>query len=144
MNLPTSKEINPISEDLDGQCAEDHFLGMSLTEAEALFRDNAFYYCGDLLWMGPIAFVYYFKAALSFLESDDSRMESDFVNSMIGTLDSRLFGEYEDFNVIKSGRDDYIAFCKCVLNDYDKFEIIEEVYGDLRPHIEGMLEKLLS
>jgi hypothetical protein len=41
MRLPTAREINPAAEDLDGKWAEKHFLGKSLEEAEALFREDS-------------------------------------------------------------------------------------------------------
>jgi hypothetical protein len=55
MTLPTAKEIDPYG-GLDGQVACKNFLGKSLDEAEALFRENSLYYQEGLMWMGPVAF----------------------------------------------------------------------------------------
>lgn len=49
MTLPTCQEINP-HDDLDGRTASDHFLGKTLQQAEALFRESPIYYQSDLLW----------------------------------------------------------------------------------------------
>jgi hypothetical protein len=63
MSLPTAREINPIPEDLDGRCAERHFLGKTLDEAEALFRENSLCYQEDLMFMGVSAFRFYGSVA---------------------------------------------------------------------------------
>ena len=144
MNLPTVDEINPFSKCLDGQCAVEHFYDKSLEDAEALFCDNSLYYGGDLLWMGPIAFVFYFKAALSYLKSEASRDDSDFVNSSIGILELRVLDQYSDFPAIRAGINDYISFCQHVSDNYEKYELIEDIYGDMRPRLKKLLNQLKS
>lgn len=61
VTLPTAEELNPY-DDLDGRVACRHFLGKSLAEAEALFRENEIYYQEDLMWMGAKAFCFYVQA----------------------------------------------------------------------------------
>ena len=61
MSLPTAIEINPIPECLDGKCAVEHFEGKTIEQAENLIAENGLYYSGDLVWMGPIGFKFYFK-----------------------------------------------------------------------------------
>ena len=51
MSLPTHQDINAF-DSLDEQTACKHFLGKSLTEAEALFAENSLYYQEDLMFMG--------------------------------------------------------------------------------------------
>jgi hypothetical protein len=70
MQLPTAREINPVPTDLDGKCAERHFLGKTLQQAEALFREASILYQEDLMFMGPIAFRFYVQAAISYIQSD--------------------------------------------------------------------------
>ena len=69
MKLPTAKEINPCDENLDGRVACKMFLGRSLDEAEALFRENSCYYQEGLMWMGPVAFRFYVTAAIWYIKS---------------------------------------------------------------------------
>lgn len=66
MGLPTREEIN-VYDSLDERVAVEHFLGRSLEEAEALFRENRLRYFEDLMWMGPIAFRFYVIAAIRYL-----------------------------------------------------------------------------
>jgi hypothetical protein len=64
--IPTRREIN-VYDCLDGRRAERNFFGKDLSQAEAMFRDNLFGYAEDLMWMGPVAFCYYFDAAAAYL-----------------------------------------------------------------------------
>lgn len=142
MRIPSKEEINPCADCLDGQWAVGHYLGKSLEEAEALFIENDIYYAGDLLWMGATAFTYYFKAALAYLKREECHEASDFVNTIISTLDSRLLGEYNDLQAIKNGFPEYIEFCEYVVQYYDRFDLDEEIYGDLRAKIRPILKTL--
>ena len=142
MTTPTAIEINPIPECLDGKCAVEHFEGKSIEQAEKLIAENGLYYSGDLLWMGPVGFKFYFKAALAYLKNGASHDDPDFLNSMIGTLESRLFGEYNDFEDIKDGVDDYAEFCSYALDNYDAYDLDESIYGDLRPNLRSLSKQL--
>ena len=144
MITPTAVEINPIPECLDGKCAVEHFEGKSIEQAEKLIAENSLYYSGDLLWMGPVGFRFYFKATLAYLKSVASHEDPDFLNSMIGTLESRLFGEYNDFEEIKDGVDDYVEFCSYALDNYDVYGLDESIYGDLRPNLRRLSKQLQS
>ena len=144
MNLPTALEINPIPECLDGKCAVDHFEGKSIDQAEKLIADNGVYYSGDLLWMGPVGFKFYFKAALAYLKSSASHEDPDFLNSMISILESRLFGEYNDFEDIKGGIDYYAGFCSYALDNYNAYDLDESIYGDLRHNLRSLTEKMAN
>ena len=142
MSLPTAIEINPIPECLDGKCAVEHFEGKTIEQAENLIAENGLYYSGDLVWMGPIGFKFYFKAALSYLKSAASHDDPDFLNSMIGALELRLFGEYNDFEDIKGGIDDYAGFCSYAIDNYEAYDIDESIYGDLRAKLRSLSQKL--
>jgi hypothetical protein len=142
MTTPTTIEINPIPECLDGKCAVEHFEGKSIEQATKLFEDNGLYYSDDLRWMGPIGFKFYFKAALAYLKSSGSHGDPDFLNSMLGILEFRLFGEYNDYESIKDGVGYYLEFCSHALDNYDAYELEENIYGDLRPNLRSLIEKL--
>lgn len=59
-SLPTERDFDPLSGDLDAQCAWEHFGGLTLDEAHAKFRKNPLYYQEDFMFMGGKAFAYYF------------------------------------------------------------------------------------
>ena len=51
MTLPTAADIN-VHDSLDEQHACQVFLGKSIDQAEALFRENGLFYQEDLMGMG--------------------------------------------------------------------------------------------
>jgi hypothetical protein len=67
----------------------DKLLGKNLEEARSLFRENFLVYQEDLLFMGPIAFRYYVRAAIDFLLSDEAGHESDAVNTFCFLIEFR-------------------------------------------------------
>lgn len=142
MTLPSEREINPHPDCLDGEYAVEMFLGMSLEEAEGLFQDNGLSRQEDLMWMGPVGFVFYFPAALSYLKNPTSAGDSDFASAMTALLEWRVLGEYQDYEEIKSARTEMIEFCSHLMGSYDSYDIDLDIYGDLRPCLEKLLEKL--
>src|SRR6185436_18816876 len=98
MSLPTANEINPIPGCLDGQCAEEHFLGKNLEEAEALFREASIIYQEDLMFMGPIAFRFYVHAAINYIRSQAATGDSSIIDCFAGILEFRL--EFEAHELV--------------------------------------------
>lgn len=129
MRLPTASEINPIPEFLDGQCAVKHFLGKSLEDAEALFRENALYYQEDLMFMGAKAFRLYAHAYISYIRSEAAKDDSDAVHCFIGLLEFWLKFEPEELTAVAK---DLCAACEFIVEHYAKYDLNPEVYGDLR------------
>jgi len=64
--LPTETEIN-VFDSLDERCAVEHFLGKTREQAQALFREDFFRHNEYLMFMGPVAFRYYVRAAVDYL-----------------------------------------------------------------------------
>jgi hypothetical protein len=62
---PSREEIN-VYDSLDERSACRNFLGKTLDQAEALFRESSLYYQEGLMWMGPVAFRYYIQAAINY------------------------------------------------------------------------------
>ena len=144
MNLPSEREICPVPEDLDGQCAVRNFLGKSIEEAEALFRENSLHYQEDLMWMGPVAFRFYFPATERYVRSEHSRGDSDIINCLAGLLQFKLEWSPDDMRPIAGT---LATFCDYVAAAYDRFDVIEDIYGDargrystLKEHFEQMQE----
>jgi len=140
MTLPTAKEINPYG-DLDGQCAEKHFLGKTMEEAESLFRKASLTYQEDLMFMGPVAFRFYVRAAINYIESESARGDSDMINCFFGILKSRLKNNAKEIAPITTT---LAAICSYIVTHYDKFDLTESVYGDLRPRFAALRSTLLG
>jgi hypothetical protein len=129
MCLPTAKDINPF-DDLDGQRAERHFLGKTLEEAEALFREDSLTYQEDLMFMGVAAFRFYVQAAIRYIQSESATGDSDIISCFAAIFESRL--EY-DADELTSVAKQLAWACAYVLQNYDKFDLTPEIYSDLRP-----------
>lgn len=142
MKLPSEREINPHPGCLDGEHAAKIFLGKTLEEAEGLFEDNGLLRQENLMWMGPIGFVFYFPAALRYLKSPMSAGDSDFASSMTGLLEWRVLSEHEDYDEIRLARAEMIDFCNHLMEHYDYYDIDLRIYGDLRPRLQKLLGKL--
>ena len=79
VNLPQEKDFDPADGDLDAQCAWKNFGGLNLEEADKRFIENPLYYQEDFMFMGWVAFEYYFPVIEKYLiethlvaENDDS------------------------------------------------------------------------
>jgi hypothetical protein len=137
MTLPAREEIN-VYDTLDERVACDHFLGKSLEQAEALFRENSLHYQEDLMWMGPIAFRFYVQSFVSYIQSDSAAADSD-VSGFASILEHRL--EFEPAELIAIAP--YLAAaCRNILNQFDRYSCQPESYGDLRLRLESLDQRL--
>jgi len=128
--IPTLLEISPSNGlDLDEKEAVAHFLGKDVLEAEALFRDNFVHYSNDLHWMGPVAFGYYFPAFASYLNSAESAGYGDVVNSLLVLLEIRMNSDAASLIPVKDKLLCCLDYC---IDNYSKFEVNADVYGDLK------------
>ena len=137
MALPAREEIN-VYDSLDERVACDHFLGKSLEQAEALFRENSLYYQEDLLWMGPVAFRFYVHSFINYIQTDSAAAESD-VSCFASILDHRL--EFESGELIAIAMS-LATTCRKVLNQFDRYSCQPESYGDLRRRLESLVQRL--
>ncbi len=125
MKLPTKTEIN-LHNSLDEQNACSHFYNKTLEQAEVMFRKNSLYYQEDLMWMGVRAFSFYLQAVNSFLQSTYSTGEDHFIDALHGTIKFRM-KEKEFYLAI----DDVKILIAYVIDNYEKFEVEQGIYGDL-------------
>ena len=142
-STPTREQINPF-DDLDGRVACEHLYGLTIEQAEGLLRENSLYFASDYLWMGPVAFRYYFDAAIAYAQSQAAAGDSGFVASMETALSHRL--KYEPSELI-SIAEKVSRFCSCVLADWKKFECDSAFYRQLRGkfmHLEKAFAKLAA
>src|SRR5260221_12216404 len=129
MTLPSAKEINP-HDDLDGRVACKNFLGKSLDEAEALFRENSTHYQEGLMWMGPIAFRFYVPALIHYIKSEAATGDSDIISCFAGLVEFRL--EHEAAELLPIA-EQLASVCDYIIQHYGRFDLSREIYGDLMP-----------
>jgi hypothetical protein len=134
MTLPTRQEINPLNDDLDGQAACEHFLGKSLDEAEAMFREKDLYYQEDLMWMGASAFRFYVPAALQYVRRSTDDV-SEFVSWLASTLEFRLKYDADELTPVAS---QLAEFCRYVIEHWSRFGEDTEFYGDVPARYETL------
>lgn len=135
--LPSLEDISPTKGlDLDEKCAIEHFLGKSIDEASLLFKDNALYYENDLMHMGGKAFAFYLPSLKPYLESSESDLDSDIVNSVLVTIRSRLEFDGESICLAKTSISDLLIYC---LDNYPKFQVDVDIYGDLESELRRVL-----
>lgn len=137
-DLPTISDIN-VYDSLDERVAVRHFAGKTLDEAEALFRDNALLYQEDLMFMGPVAFRFYVVAYVNYLRSDASSGDSDAVNCFLGLVRYRWEHERSEVDPVRALLADA---CRFILAHYDRYQIDEGIYGDLRAGLSELLQRL--
>ncbi len=140
MKLPTAKEINP-HDDLDGRSACEDFLGKSLDEAEALFRENSTHYQEGLMWTGPIAFRFYVPALIHYIQSEAASGDSDVINCFAGLLEFRL--EHEAAELLPIAQQ-LASVCGYIIQEYTRFGLSPEIYGDLRPRFQSLQQAFLG
>lgn len=142
MRLPTELEINPVPGFLDGDAAVRMFHGKTVDEAELLFRESGLDRQEDLMFMGPVGYIFYFPAALTYLRSSDSAQDADFLSSMVGMMEFRVIDEHNDAEALIAAFPDMLTFCEHALSHYDFYDVDEEIYGDLRPRLQVLSTRL--
>jgi hypothetical protein len=136
MKLPTKDDIN-VCNSLDEITASKHFFNKTLEEAELLFRESSLAYGQDLMWMGFRAFVFYFQAAINYLQSDYSAGDSDIINCLYSLIEYRW--EEEEFLL---AHDKIEAMVSYVIANYEKFEVDTNIYGNLLEKYQQLHNKL--
>jgi hypothetical protein len=115
-SIPGRDDIN-VHDSLDERVAVEHFLGKNLEEAELLFRERLGAY-EDLQWMGPVAFRYYVRAALNYLESEAARGDTDSVGCFATALEFWI--DHAPDALIPVARELALA-CEQIVADWDRF-----------------------
>jgi hypothetical protein len=140
MALPTREDFNS-HDSRDERSACEHFLGKSLPEAEALFRENSLYYQEDLMFMGVSAFRFYVEAVISYIQSDAATGDSDIINCFAGILEHRLKYDAEELCPV-AGR--LVTICGYIMKHYDRFDLTPEIYGDIQPRFHALQQAFLG
>lgn len=126
MTLPSRQDIN-VYDSIDERCACEHFLGKSLAEAEAMFRENWQYYQEDLVFMGISAFRFYVQAAIRFIQSDAATGDSSVVSCFAMILEHRL--EHESAELVPIA-DRLASICGYILEQHERFDFMPETLDD--------------
>jgi hypothetical protein len=92
MRIPSEDEWRNDYGDLDVAVARRNFFGLTIAQAEALFRKNSLRYQEDIYFMPYACFEFYVHAYLDYLLSDHSRGDSDGASCFFGLIECR----YED------------------------------------------------
>jgi len=136
--LPTADQINP-DKCLDGNCAEVHFLGKSVDAAAAMFAENPLCYQEDLMWMGTEGFCFYFPIYDRYLRSDDACGDSDAVSALAAVLEFQVLESKADLSSIASVIRSLVGY---VVNNYSRFDIDHEIYGDVKSRLQSVASRL--
>jgi hypothetical protein len=131
MTIPVREDIN-VHDSLDERSACEHFLGQTVEQAEALFRENSLVYQEDLMWMGPVAFRYYVHAAIRYIQSKEAIGDSGIINGLVALLEFRL--EHEAAELVPVARE-LISICGYMIEHYERFNLTPEIFGDVRSRI---------
>src|SRR4051812_28404572 len=134
MTLPTRQDIN-VHDSLDERTACEHFLGKSLAEAEALFREASITYQEDLMFMGAIGFRFYVQAAVSYIQSEAASGDSDIISCFASILEHRVEYEAEELRPVAER---LASTCVYILEHYDRFDLTPDIYGNLRPRFQAL------
>lgn len=143
-HLPTSTEI--AADSLDGRYAIAHFHGKSLAEAEQVFASacqdgNTLTYIEDLLWMEPIGFRFYIRAASRVALSECADGQSDFISGLASTIS--LWHELHPAEVVSIAH--LLAdFCHAVLQQFDRYDADPEIYVGLREKYQNLADTFTS
>ena len=81
--LPTEFDFDPFGGCLDAQVAWKNFGGVALDDAFVLFCENAGQYSEDFMWMGHVAFAYYFPILDRYLRTEDEEDQAWFIACVI-------------------------------------------------------------
>lgn len=136
-NIPLLKDFT--SQDImypDEKYAIEHFLGKTFDEAKQLFIENDLYYADDLTWMGQKAFQYYLPAFTDYLISDRDA-SSDTLNHFISIIKFKIEHEIESILLCRT---ELLNTLECCLNNYSKYKVEVEIYGDLEIELKKLFD----
>jgi hypothetical protein len=140
MSLPSRQDIN-VHDSLDERSACEHFLGRTLEQAEALFRENWHYYQEDLMWMGPAAFRFYVQAVFRYIQSEAAAGDSSVISCLAMILEFRLEHESAELAPIA---DQLVSICAYIIDQRERFDFTPETLDDDPVRVHTLQETLLG
>ena len=77
-SLPKEADFDPSGGFVDAQCAWKNFGGLSLADASKKFREQPEYYQEDFMFMGGVAFSYYFSVIERYIYESQADADNGF------------------------------------------------------------------
>ena len=139
MNIPGSKEWGEDLGDLDVACARKNFFGISLQQAEELFRKNALSYQEDIVFMPFPCFRFYVHAYMDYLLSDASRGDSDGASCFFTLIECRTS------DIIRLSADAKMKLGRVldkIASGQEYFDADKAIYGSFRENSENAKKKI--
>ncbi len=100
-----------------------------------MFEENAMRYQEDLFYMPKAPFLFYLKAYIEYLYSDQSIGDSDAASCFMGLMKSTVKYSWDNFD----GRfEDFADAVEYVAKEQEKFEATESIYGSFESKRESI------
>ncbi|MCE0555528.1 hypothetical protein [Motilimonas sp. E26] len=129
MNIPNVKDWGDYENDYDMKDAFEHFNGISIDEAKALFRIDPFTSINDLSFMPEVPFRYYMLAFKGYIE--DCKFEDGEAYSstarFLKTIERKLEKKPQDIEPIM---EELLPTIKFVANNQERFETGSYSFGN--------------
>ncbi len=101
-----------------------NFLGKSVDDAEAMFREREDIFGEDLMFMGIIAFRYYISAALRYVRSQLPDAHPPMIFGIAGTIAFRLEFEQGELRPVAA---ELATFCGEILERFTRFDEFDDL-----------------
>lgn len=137
--LPSKEDINDGT--LDGDYAERNFYGKNIHEAAQLFFESSEYYAADFLGMKDKGFVFYFPSVEPYLLSDESDNDSECISLLLLVIDFKI--KYRPA-AIDEISDVILRILIYILNNLEKFDMLDELWGDCPGKIQNLIDRIKS
>jgi len=140
MTIPNKQDwvINRESS-LDEENAKKTFYGLSLSEAEVKFEENALNYQEDLMWMPIAPFQFYIKAYVNYLKSKTSAEDADAASCFLNLIDFKLDYEKSHLKPILETIRETVEY---IGENQKKFDAEVEIYGNFKSKSKKILQRL--
>lgn len=139
MSIPNKKAWGVIRKDsLDEEHAYKQFFGLSVSEAQKKFKENALFYQEDLYYMPLAVFSYYVYAYINHIISEDSFEDSDGASAFMSLVLWQLEDESEyiiDDELMKK----LIKTSELVSNRQEYYDADVDIYGSFKETYEKIL-----
>jgi hypothetical protein len=142
MNIPKPSEIN-VYGSLDELCALSVFLGKTVDDAEALFRDNSMHCAELLVHMGPRARLYYVEAYLRYLASSSSRDDPGAASGLPSVVDA-LIESGVNLDSIRPALGEALQRINAEFARYAPDRMTQRIYRDVPREARGALRRLYA
>jgi len=145
-SLPTEEDFY-----YDGECDERYAIKEYLGKDIDYVKERYYYSCGisvlhDFYFVGTKAARYYLFGAFRYLQEDKKNpFEWDKAQEVYSALPQVLLKHLEENSKDMAYIANYlIRFCQWAIENYEKFNVNEEIYGDTRQEYSDLSNKVRS